>query len=101
VLGEQDDKTTLQRNWRKGNVARLETLFKLTRRKQVCQKRRYPTPLALQDGATHQTLTWPRFFLKNSRQTDIRQLQERQGKSKSEGLLKRRAAADLSLAESD
>jgi hypothetical protein len=42
-----------------------------------------------------------RFFFKNSRQTDLRQLQEREFESKSKGLLKRRAAADLSLTESD
>jgi len=53
---EQEDKTVLQGTWRKGNVATLETFFTLTRRKQVCQKRRYRIPLALQVVATHQTL---------------------------------------------
>ena len=95
--------------------------------KQACQKRRYQNRsvrnVVTKTGVSETSLPDPRrtancrytphalltlkscyiswLSFKNSRQTDLRQLQDRQVKGKCEGLLKKRAAADFSLTECD
>jgi hypothetical protein len=116
-VGEQEEETALQGSWREGDVAGLRnTLSYLGENRCVrnvvtktgVSETSLPDPsrtancrytphahLALKSCY----ISWLSF--KNSRQTDLRQLQDRQVKGKCEGLLKKRAAADLSLTECD